>query len=105
MFFKKKKADVSADPFYREKKVMKIYIECSKCGYLMNPVILNDRDLVVSYDGVSTYMIDKLYVCPKCYNQISVRAGFKGNLKPTYVEINGGKFITKEEYERKEGER
>jgi len=105
MFFKKRKKDVSSNPFYKEKKSMKIYIECGRCGHVMEFRILNDRDLMVSYDGVSTYVIDKLYVCPKCYNQISVKAGFKESLKPTYVEINGGKFITKEEYEGKEGER
>ncbi|MCD6450565.1 MAG: hypothetical protein J7L34_08695 [Thermotogaceae bacterium] len=105
MFFRKKKKDVSSNPFYKEGNSMKIYIKCGKCGYVMEFKILNDRDLMVSYDGVSAYMIDKLYVCPKCYNQISVKAGFKGNLKPAYVDINGGKFVAKEVYEGKEGER
>jgi len=105
MFFRKKKRDVSTNPFYKERNFMRIYIKCGRCGNVMEFRILNERDLVISYDGVSTYMIDKLYVCPKCYNQISVKAGFKGNLKPIYVEINGGEFITKEEYGRKEDEK
>jgi hypothetical protein len=50
-------------------------------------------------------MVDKLYVCDKCYNQIKVIAGFKRSYKPVYFEIDGGEFITKEEFEEKEGER
>ncbi len=104
MFFKKKK-DISKDPFYPEKDCLVLYIECGKCGEKMFFKLLKERDFMVAYDGRSAIMIDKLYVCPKCYNQISVKAGFKSNYRTVYFEINGGRFIEREEYERKEDER
>jgi DNA-directed RNA polymerase subunit RPC12/RpoP len=99
----RKKKDLSKDPFYREKDALVIYLKCSRCGHVMEKRILKARDFVVSYEGNAAIMIDKLYVCDKCYNQIKVIAGFKRNYKPVYFEINGGEFITKEEYEEKEG--
>jgi DNA-directed RNA polymerase subunit RPC12/RpoP len=101
----KKKKDVSKDPFYREKDALVVYLKCSRCGNVMEKRILKARDFVVSYEGNAAIMIDKLYVCDRCYNQMKVIAGFKRNYKPVYFEIDGGEFITKEEYEEKEGER
>ncbi len=103
MFFKKKKKDINKDPFYREKDGLVIYLKCDRCGQVMSFRILKGRDFVVAYDGRSALMIDKLYVCPKCYNQISLKAGFKGSYKPVYFELNGARFITEEEYSEQKG--
>ena len=104
MFWRGKK-DVFRNPFYNEKDSLVVYIKCDKCGNVMKKRILKSRDFVVSYDGNAAFVIDKLYVCDKCYNQIKVDAGFKRSYKPVYFEINGGSFVTEEEYERKEDEK
>ncbi len=103
MLFGRKRQDITKNPFYKEKDALVIYLKCDRCGEYMTFRILKERDFVVSYDGRSALMIDKLYVCPKCYNQISLKAGFKATFKPMYFELNGGKFVAKEEYEQQKG--
>ncbi len=106
MFWKRGKKDILKNPFYDEKDALVVYIKCNKCGYTMKKRILKSRDFVVSYDGNAAVVIDKLYVCDRCYNQIKVNAGFKRSYKPVYFEIDGGSFVSKEEYEeRKEDEK
>ena len=97
----RRKKDISKDPFYREKDFVVFYIRCSKCGKVMEKRVLKARDFVVSYEGNAALVMDKLYVCDRCYNQIKIVAGFKRNYKPVYFEINGGEFISREEYEER----
>ncbi len=105
MMWGRKKKDVERDPFYREKDSLVFYIKCDRCGYVMEKRLLKSRDFVVSYEGNAALVIDKLYVCDKCYNQIKVEAGFKRSYKVVFFEINGGRFISREEFEGKEGGR
>jgi len=44
-------------------------------------------------------MIDKVYVGSKCPSKIELKAKFTGSYKPVSIEIDGGKFISKETYE------
>lgn len=46
-------------------------------------------------------MIDKVYVGSKCPSKIELKAKFTGSYKPVSIEIDGGKFISKETYEKR----
>ncbi|MBB6063161.1 hypothetical protein HNP65_001625 [Thermosipho japonicus] len=99
-FFKKKK-NIEKNPFYNEKDSLVIYLKCDKCGEVFRSHLRKGYDFLNEYDNPNVrYKIEKLYVGSKCPNKIEVRAQFTGSYKPVSFDISGGKFISKEEYEK-----
>jgi len=100
LFFGKKKKNLDRDPFYREKGALVVYIKCDRCGEVFRSHLRRGYDFIVDYDNPGgPYKIDKLYVGSKCPNRIHLVATFTSSYKPVSVSIEGGSFITKEEYE------
>ncbi|PLV60318.1 hypothetical protein [Thermotoga sp. KOL6] len=100
LFFGRKKKNLERDPFYREKGALVVYIKCDRCGEVFRSHLRRGYDFIVDYDSPSTpYKIDKLYVGSKCPNRIRLTATFTSSYKPVSVSIEGGTFITKEEFE------
>ncbi|MCD6551890.1 hypothetical protein [Thermotoga sp.] len=100
LFFGKRKKNLDQDPFYREKGALVVYIKCDRCGEVFRSHLRRGYDFIVDYDNPSVpYKIDKLYVGSKCPNRIHLVARFTSSYKPVSVSIEGGSFITKEEYE------
>ncbi|WP_448376338.1 hypothetical protein [Fervidobacterium sp.] len=107
-FFKKRERseeDLEKNPFYKESNALVVYIKCNKCGEVFRSHLRIGYDFIIDYDNRSApFMIEKVYVGSKCPNKIELRAEFTGSYKPVSFEIDGGKFISKETYE-KEAER
>ncbi|QTA38949.1 hypothetical protein JYK00_07700 [Thermosipho ferrireducens] len=103
-FFKKKKkkeADLEINPFYKDKKNLVVYLRCNKCGEVFRSHLRKGYDFIINYENPDVpYRIEKLYVGSKCPNKIEIKAQFTGSYKPVSIEISGGKFITKEDYEK-----
>ncbi|PLV57172.1 hypothetical protein [Thermotoga sp. SG1] len=100
LFFGKRKKNLDRDPFYREKGALVVYIKCERCGEMFRSHLRRGYDFIVDYDNPGVpYRIDKLYVGSKCPNKIHLVATFTSSYKPVSVSIEGGSFITKEEYE------
>lgn len=97
----KTEAELERNPFYREKNALVVYIRCSRCGEVFRSHLRIGYDFIINYDDRSTpFLIEKVYVGSKCPNKIELRAKFTGSYKPVSIEIDGGKFISKETYER-----
>ncbi|ONN28129.1 hypothetical protein XJ44_00225 [Thermosipho affectus] len=100
MFFKRKK-NLSKNPFYKDKDSLVIYIKCDKCGEMFRSYLRKGYDFLIEYDNKNiAYKIEKVYVGSKCPNKIEVKAQFTGAYKPVSFDIFGGKFISKEDYEK-----
>ncbi len=108
LFFKKREkteAELEKNPFYKEKNALVVYIKCNKCGEVFRSHLRIGYDFIINYDDKSSpFMIEKIYVGSKCPNKIELHAKFTGSYKPVSIDIDGGKFISKETYE-KEAER
>ncbi len=104
LFFKKKEkseADLEKNPFYKDKNALVVYIKCNRCGEVFRSHLRIGYDFIINYDDrTSPFMIDKVYVGSKCPNKIELKVKFTGSYKPVSIEIDGGKFISKETYER-----
>ncbi|MGB9615547.1 MAG: hypothetical protein ACP5KD_02705 [Fervidobacterium sp.] len=104
LFFKKREkteAELERNPFYKEKNALVVYLKCNKCGEVFRSHLRIGYDFIINYDDRSSpYMIEKVYVGSKCPNKIELKAKFTGAYKPVSIEIDGGKFISKESYER-----
>uniref|UniRef100_A0A7C4CDY9 Uncharacterized protein n=1 Tax=Fervidobacterium thailandense TaxID=1008305 RepID=A0A7C4CDY9_9BACT len=97
----KTEAELERNPFYREKNALVVYIRCNRCGEVFRSHLRIGYDFIINYDDRSTpFLIEKVYVGSKCPNKIELRAKFTGSYKPVSIEIDGGKFISKETYER-----
>jgi hypothetical protein len=100
LFFGEKKKDLNKNPFYREKGALVIYIKCDRCGEVFRSHLRTGYDFIVDYDNPGVpYKIDKLYVGSKCPNKIHLVATFTSSYKPVSVSLEGGTFITREEFE------
>ncbi len=102
--FKKKEkteADLEKNPFYRDKNTLVVYVKCNKCGEIIRSHLRIGYDFIINYDSRTVpFQIEKVYVGSKCPNKIEVRAQFTGSYKPVSIEIDGGKFVSKEDYEK-----
>ncbi|MDK2885750.1 MAG: hypothetical protein PWP54_308 [Thermosipho sp. (in: thermotogales)] len=100
-FFKKRKKNLSINPFYKEGNNLVVYLKCEKCGEVFRSHLRKGYDFIVNYDNPNVpFMIEKVYVGSKCPNKIELKAQFTGSYKPVSFEIQGGKFITKEDFEK-----
>lgn len=98
MIFKKRKKDVSKNPFYDERDTLVLYLRCDKCGEVFMSHIRKMTELFADYQN-NRYVLNKEYIGSRCPNRIQVRAVFKPNYRLESFEISGGAFITREEYE------
>ncbi|HOA16989.1 MAG: hypothetical protein KBE50_06245 [Fervidobacterium sp.] len=102
LFRKKEKSDrdLEVNPFYKDKNALIVYIKCDKCGEVFRSHLRIGYDFIINYDDrAAPFMIDKVYVGSKCPSKIELKAKFTGSYKPVSIEIDGGKFISKETYE------
>jgi len=51
LFFKKKKKDITKNPFYDKGSTLVVYFKCSKCGELFRSHLRKYYDVSVNYGG------------------------------------------------------
>jgi len=103
MFFKRKKKgkDINKNPFYNNGDTLVIYFKCTKCGEVFRSHLRKFYDIHVKYErSGGAYRLDKEFIGSKCQNRINIYADFTRTFKPISFDIIGGRFISKEEYER-----
>lgn len=101
-FFKHKKVkNLAVDPFYREGNTLVAYFKCAKCGEYFRSHLRVGYDFINDYDNPSTpYRLDKIYVGSKCPNKLHLTAAFSASYKVRSFSLEGGEFVTREEYEQ-----
>lgn len=97
--FRKKKKDLSKNPFYMTSKAVIMYVRCSKCGEVFRSHVYKGSEIALSYEnGKNGYKLRKELIGANCPNTIEVNAFFSSSFKTLSFDIKGGEFITEEEY-------
>ena len=76
-----------------------VYVQCDQCGAKVRSRIHKEYDLVRAGDG---YDWHKTIVDSRCFQRIPTVAHFDRDFNLVNADIQGGRFITKEEYEAEE---
>lgn len=80
-----------------------LYVRCSRCGAPVHVRVDLYNDLAVEFgDGedVAGYRLRKEIMDSRCFRLIYADLTFDRNRRELSREIEGGKFITRDEYER-----
>lgn len=79
-----------------------IYVRCGQCGEKIRTRVSREHDLSAEFEGgdlPSAYFAHKEIVGSRCFRRIKVDLTFDGRRQITDRKIEGGTFITREEYE------
>lgn len=76
-----------------------VYVQCDQCGAKVRLRIHKEYDLVRTGDG---YEWHKTIVDSRCFQRIPTVAHFDRGFNLVNADMQGGRFITKEEYEAAE---
>ena len=87
---------------------MYYYVRCAKCGEAIRVRVDRSNDLAQEFedggDHPSGYVATKGVVGKKCFRTISVTIKFDGARRETSRSIDGGDFISAEEYQAAQDE-
>jgi hypothetical protein len=80
-----------------------LYVQCDRCGEKLLARVDSWNELTPEYGGKgdepTSYFCRKVLIGEKlCYQPIELQLSFDKNHKLVSKEIQGGKFITQEEY-------
>ena len=102
-FFKKLISILSPTP---TDDVLWLYVQCANCRKKFNVRINKNTDLSPEYndsgDSSNGYLLQKEAMDDKCFRLINIRIQFDRKKEILSREIKGGKFLTKEEFEKSE---
>ena len=79
-----------------------IYVRCGRCGEVVRIRINMANELQQEFaeaEGVAGYTLRKGVVDVKCFRPIEVTMRFDGRRRELSREIEGGTFISREEFE------
>lgn len=79
-----------------------LYVQCSHCGEKIRVRVSREHDLSADFEGgemPSSYYTHKEIIGRDCFRRIKVDLYFDGRRQQTEQKIEGGRFITREEYE------
>ena len=79
-----------------------VYVKCDRCGEKLQTRINLNNDLSINYgdkEGDDSYYCRKIIMgTGKCFERIEVELTFDNSRNVITQEIQGGKFISKEEF-------
>ena len=83
-----------------------LYVRCNRCGDRVRVRIGSTSELQQEFDGesdrVAGYFVRKMVVDQRCFRPIEVTMRFDRGRHETQREIEGGTFLTAEEFEAPE---
>lgn len=97
-FFKKMSRLVSPPP---DANVHWVYVNCNRCGEKLRGRVNLSNDLSINYagKGKDTYFCRKVIMgSGQCFQRVEVELAFDKNRKLINKEIQGGGFISEEEF-------
>lgn len=86
----------------RDGNALFLYVRCDRCGDIVRVRVNMANELQQEFaesDGVAGYALRKGVVDSKCFRPIEVTMQFDGRRRERSREIDGGQFVTREEYE------
>ena len=85
-----------------------VYVRCHRCGDRVRVRLNPQADLQQEFgeqQGVSGYAVRKMVVDQRCFRPIEVTMRFDNARREVARDIQGGAFLTREEYEQPESTR
>jgi len=77
-----------------------IYTQCDRCGEKFKTIIRKYNDLTPTYkDDGPAYLLRKELIGVNCPHRINLKLEFDKNYRQISEEIEGGHFITQDEYQ------
>ncbi len=79
-----------------------LYVQCSQCDEKIRVRVNREHDLSAEFEGgdfPASYYVHKEVIGNGCFRRIKVDLHFDGRRVLTEQKIEGGAFITQEEYE------
>jgi hypothetical protein len=84
------------------------YVRCGKCGEAIRVRVDRNNDLAQEFEGggdhPSGYTATKGVVGKKCFRQMSLTISFDSGRREVSRSIDGGDFITREQFEAAQAE-
>jgi hypothetical protein len=79
-----------------------LYVQCERCGEVLRVRVDTRNELTPEYGDMeaSAYVLRKEMMDSKCFRLMYATIHFDGRRRELSREIEGGKFISREEYER-----
>ena len=79
-----------------------VYVRCDRCGEVLATRINLQNDLSLDFDnGGKNYFVRKLIVGSSgCFQRVEIMLTFDSKRNPKSREIQGGSFITRDEYQQ-----
>ena len=103
MSFLKKIAAALSPKGAGEGDVLWVYVRCDKCGEAIKTRLDLSHDLTPNYSAegrVTDYVVRKVLIgSQRCFEPIEVKLTFDPQRRVISREIDGGQFISREEYE------
>ncbi|MFW6015743.1 MAG: hypothetical protein ACOCRK_04850 [bacterium] len=80
--------------------IMKIFLKDAKCGNKIKLILRKSYDIQRIYeeDEEAYYRWKKVVICDNCFNKINVNIDFNRRYGVIDKKIDGGEFITEEEF-------
>lgn len=85
----------SADPYG-----IHLYVQCDRCGAVVDARADRRNDLSRQYEGKSTFVWKKGIMDDRCFQLMQAEVHFDERYGVLSQELSGGHFITKEEYQQ-----
>ncbi len=102
--FSKKKKKVP-NPLHRKGDAFVIYSECNRCGERFQTRIRRSSEVFQTFGQErGEYLIDKELIGSQCQNKLHIKIHLSDAYRPLDAHIEGGKFITEDEYQHKREE-
>jgi len=98
MFFRRKRKEKSAFPFYTEGKNVISYVQSEK-GSLFKSYFRKGYDFRVNYDKGAPILLDKELVGNTFEDRVVIHAEFDESYEVIAYTIEKGRFLTFKEYE------
>ncbi len=95
MFFRRK---IQNGPLYFEKEGIFMYTQSNK-GTIFKTILRKGYDFQINYDEGPAILLDKELVGQRADDLIVVHLELDQNYNVVSSEINGGRFLTPQEYE------
>jgi hypothetical protein len=78
------------------------YVQCDRCGARLHIRVSKQYDLLPDYQGDAAYILHKEMMDDRCFTLMYATVRFDKDYNVLSAEIEGGRFISREEFEAAE---
>jgi hypothetical protein len=84
----------------QKSNIIEVYLKDDKCGKMLKVILRKSYEISRVYEEQSDvkYMVNKVVICDKCFNRIKFSLGFDKHYNIISRQIEGGSFLSEEEY-------